>query len=176
MQFNKIKTLNRLLRIEVVRTSWDPPVVEASVTDSYGCQAPAPLRDRPCFGGAWITEALSTCTTVVLGVIGLELFTTFMAFLKHTDYSFKMPHHFYSVWTKYVTYQDERVGRPVGRSYLISEPRGHGFGRFDAEFRHWLRNVLDSIQQPLSSIVVVFQEAVRLKKNPTDSKIQIYTW
>lgn len=90
MQFNEIKTVNTLLGVEAVRTGWDPPVVEASVTDPYGCQAPAPLRDRPCFRGAGITEALPTCTTVVLGVVGLELFATFMAFLKHTDHSFKM--------------------------------------------------------------------------------------
>lgn len=69
--------------------------------------------------------------------------------------------------TKCVPYQDEGVGFPVGRSYLVSEPRGHGFGGFDAKFRHWLRNVFHSIQQPLCSIVVVFQEAIRLKKEPT---------
>lgn len=62
-----------------------------------------------------------------------------------------------------VTYQNKRVGFPVGRSNLVCEPWGDSFGRFDAKIRHWLRNVFHSIQQPLSSIVVVFKKAIRLK-------------
>lgn len=66
-------------------TSGDAPVVETGVADSDRCKAPTPLRDRPGFCGAGITEALSTGTTVVLGVIGLELFPTFVTFLQHTE-------------------------------------------------------------------------------------------
>lgn len=66
-------------------TSWDAPVVETGVADTDRCEAPAPLRDRPGFCGAGITEALSAGTTVVLGVIGLELFPAFVTFLQHTE-------------------------------------------------------------------------------------------
>lgn len=60
--------------------------METGVADSDRCEAPAPLRDRPGFRGAGITEALSTGTTVVLGVVGLELSPTFMTFLRHTEF------------------------------------------------------------------------------------------
>ena len=67
-----------------LHTSWDSPVVEARIADSDWIKAPAPLWDRPGFGGAGVTEALSTGATVVLGVVGLEFFTAFMAFLQQT--------------------------------------------------------------------------------------------
>lgn len=89
----KTKTLTPGLRHEAACTSGDPPVVEASITDPYRSQTPAPLWDGPRFRGTRIAEALSACTTVVLGVVGLKLFATFMAFLKHTDHSFKTFRH-----------------------------------------------------------------------------------
>lgn len=61
-----------------------------------------------------------------------------------------------------VSYQNEGVGFPVGRSDLVCEPGGYSFGRLDTQFRNRLRNVFDSIQQPLCSIVVVLQKTIRL--------------
>lgn len=63
-----------------------------------------------------------------------------------------------------VTYQDKGVGFPVGRSNLVSKPGRDCFGGFDAEFGHGLRNVFDPIQQPLGSIVVVFQKTIGLRQ------------
>lgn len=63
----------------------------------------------------------------------------------------------------FVSHQDKRVGLPVGRSDLVRQPGGDCFGGRHAEFRHGLRNVFDSIQQPLARVVVVLQKAVRLK-------------
>lgn len=61
------------------------------------------------------------------------------------------------------THQDERVGFPVGRGDLVGEPGGDCFGGFDAELGHRLRNVFDPVQQPLGSVVIVFQKTVRLQ-------------
>lgn len=66
-------------------TGWNLPVVEAGVAHSNGSEAPAPLRHRPRFGGAGITETFSAGTTVVLGVVGLELLAAFMAFLQFLE-------------------------------------------------------------------------------------------
>lgn len=169
-------------------TSWDPPVVETRVTDSDGIEAPAPLWDRPGFGGAGIAETFSAGATVVLGVIGLEFLAAFMTFLWQVDKTFEnipsfwlyKPHSSCSFIITLSThriklfqteYQDERVGSPVGGSDLVRQPGGDCFGRFDAEFRYGLRNVFDAIQQSLSRIVVVFQKAVRLEKNQTTKTI-----
>lgn len=61
------------------------------------------------------------------------------------------------------THQDERVGFPVGRGDLVGEPGSDCFSGFDAELGHRLGNVFDPVQQPLGSVVVVFQETVRLQ-------------
>lgn len=61
------------------------------------------------------------------------------------------------------TYQDEGVGFPVGRGDLVGEPGGDCFGGFDTELGHRLGNVFHPVQQPLGSVVVVFQEPVRLQ-------------
>lgn len=148
--------------------------METGVTDPDRCQAPSPLRDRPGFWGAGITEALPTSTTVVLGVVGLELFPTFMTFLLHTEfyvfvYFGTQCGHFYQILFS-VSYQNKGIGFPVGGSNLVSKPGRDCFGRFDAEFRHWLRNVFDSIQQPLGSIVVVFQKTIRLKRSQQNKR------
>lgn len=72
-------------------TGRDLPVVEAGVTDPHGGQAPAPLWDRPRLGGAGIAEALPAGAAVVLGVVGLELFATFVASLKDAHPSLETP-------------------------------------------------------------------------------------
>ena len=66
-------------------TGWDFPVVETGVADPHRCEAPASLWDGPGFWGAGVAEALPAGTAVVLGVVGLELFCTFMAFLHRTQ-------------------------------------------------------------------------------------------
>lgn len=65
-------------------------------------------------------------------------------------------------------HQDKGIRFPVGRSNLVGQPGSDRFGRFDAEFGDGLRNVFDSIQQPLGRIVVVFQKAIRLNKGKTN--------
>lgn len=74
-------------------TSWNLPVVEAGVTHSYRSEAPPPLRHRPGFGGAGITETFSAGTTVVLGVVGLELLAAFVAFLQFFKRAFSLNRH-----------------------------------------------------------------------------------
>lgn len=64
--------------------------MKAGVADSNRSEAPAPLRDRPGFGGAGITEAFSAGTAVVLGVVGLELLPAFMAFLRFLEEGFHL--------------------------------------------------------------------------------------
>lgn len=64
--------------------------MEAGVTHANRSEAPAPLRHRPGFGGAGITEAFSAGTTVVLGVVGLELLAAFMAFLQFLEEHFHL--------------------------------------------------------------------------------------
>lgn len=66
-----------------LHTSWNSPVVETCIADSHRREAPAPLGDRPGFGGAGVAEALAARTAVVLGVVGLKFLSTFMAFLRH---------------------------------------------------------------------------------------------
>lgn len=84
-----------------------------------------------------------------------------------------------TMWTVFcgilllVAYQDKGVGFPVGGSNLVSKPGGDCFGRFDAEFGHWLRNVFDSIQQPLGSVVVVLQKTIRLKRSQEINRVKI---
>lgn len=64
--------------------------MEAGVAHSNRGQAPAPLRHRPGFGGAGVAEAFSAGTTVVLGVVGLELLAAFMAFLQVLEKHFHL--------------------------------------------------------------------------------------
>lgn len=71
-----------------------------------------------------------------------------------------------------MTYQDEGVGFPVSGSNLVSKPGGDCFGRFDTEFRHRLRDVFNSIQQPLGSVVVVLQKTIRLKRSQEISRVK----
>lgn len=73
-------------------------------------------------------------------------------------------------------HQDKGIRFPVGRSNLVGQPGSDRFGRFDAEFRDRLRNVFDSIQQPLGRVVVVFQKAVRLNEGKTNRGIKMYNY
>lgn len=70
--------------------------METLVTDSDRLQAPPPLGDRPAFRGAGVAETFSTGAAVMLGVVGLELLPTFMAFLwdtRKTVLVLARPHH-----------------------------------------------------------------------------------
>lgn len=67
--------------IAVELTFRNAPVLKAGITDPHRCEAPSPLRHRPGLGGAAVAETLSTGSTVVLCIIILEGFTTFVAVL-----------------------------------------------------------------------------------------------
>lgn len=56
--------------------------METHVADSDRGETPAPLGDRAGLGGAGVTEAVSAGSAVVLGVVGPELVSTFMAILR----------------------------------------------------------------------------------------------
>lgn len=58
--------------------------METRVAHSDRREAPAPLGDRTGFGGAGVTETLSTGPAVVLGVVGLKVFLAFMTLLQQT--------------------------------------------------------------------------------------------
>lgn len=151
-------------------TSWNFPVVEAGIADPNGGETPAPLWDWPGLWGAGITESLSAGTTVVLGVIGLKLFPTFMTLLQSLRrHVFTLPWSnttwmLFCLLSALVTYQDKGVRFPVGRSDLVGKPGGDCFGGFDAEFGHGLRNVFHPIQQPLGGVVVVLQKTIGLRQ------------
>lgn len=148
-------------------TRWDFWVVEAGVTDSNRCRSPAPLWDRSGLGGACIAESLPTGSAVVLGGVRLKLLAAFMTLLpqngKRKSIQSLCPQAAGLLNTA-ASYQDEGVWFPVGWSNLVREPGGDRFGGRDTKFRDGLRDEFDSIQQPLSSIVVVLQKTVRLQK------------
>lgn len=56
--------------------------MKTSIADPDRREPPAPLRDRPGFGRAGVTETLSAGAAVVLGVIRLKLLPTFVTILE----------------------------------------------------------------------------------------------
>lgn len=59
-------------------------------------------------------------------------------------------------------HRDLRVGSPVRRRHLVSEPGSDGFGGTRAVLRHRLDHVVHAIQDPLGGVLVGGQKGVRL--------------
>lgn len=62
------------------------------------------------------------------------------------------------------THSDLCVGSPVRRGHLVSEPGCDRFSGTGAVLRHRLDHKAHPIQDPLSSVLMVGQERVRLRE------------
>lgn len=73
-----------------------------------------------------------------------------------------MPCCWFDDAVRVMTHGDVRVGSPIERGHLVSEPGGDSLGGARAVLRHRLDHKVHPIQHPLCRILVVRQEGLRL--------------